>query len=264
MSSKNMFTIGECMQKSGVSVRALRYYDNIDLLKPSDYTEGGHRLYSNDDLAVLQKIKALQFLGFSLKDIKTMIQHNIAHGEEIVESLNNQKRIFEAKKLEITHVLSDLFHLIETIEGEETINIHVLCAMLQKLMFEEDTKKWFEDHFSEDVTTELLDLQKSAEVDLDKKWMNVLSDIKRLSSTEAMPSSAESQQTIKSLVELMNETTKGNLDVITEELPSSQSLSFPNPFSEKEQEFLKKTMEIYQRGESGVKEVLDIYSRISD
>ncbi|MCM3112431.1 MerR family DNA-binding transcriptional regulator [Lederbergia lenta] len=29
------------MQKSGVSIRTLRYYDSIDLLKPSDYTEGG-------------------------------------------------------------------------------------------------------------------------------------------------------------------------------------------------------------------------------
>src|SRR4051794_27309530 len=31
------------MKKSGVSIRTLRYYDSIDLLKPSDYTEGGHR-----------------------------------------------------------------------------------------------------------------------------------------------------------------------------------------------------------------------------
>lgn len=238
MSDKDIFTIGEFMQKSGVSIRTLRYYDSIDLLKPSDYTEGGHRLYSKEDLATLQKIKSLQFLGFCLKDIKTMLQNNAAKGAEILKSLNDQKQIFEAKKLEIINTLSDLDHLIETIEDEETININIFCAMLQKLMFEEDTKKWFEDHFSKDITDELFSINKSEEIDLDKKWTKVLSDIKHLTFTGAIPSSKESQQTIESLVKLMNETTKGNLDVIAEKLPSSESFSFPNPFTEKEQEFL--------------------------
>src|SRR5699024_5558728 len=114
----------------------------------------------------------------------------------------------------INHILSDLGHLIETIEDDETININIFCAMLQKLMFEEDTKKWFEDHFSKEITDELFSINKSEEIDLDKKWTNVLSDIKHLTFSEATPSSKESQQTIESLVELMNETMKGNFDLI--------------------------------------------------
>jgi len=39
----------------------------------------------------------------------------------------------------------------------------------------------------------------------------------------------------------------GNLDLIAERLPFADSLSFPNPFSEKEQAFLKESMEIFQR-----------------
>ncbi|WP_010098414.1 MerR family transcriptional regulator [Ornithinibacillus scapharcae] len=253
MSDKDIFTIGEFMQKSGVSIRTLRYYDSIDLLKPSDYTEGGHRLYSKEDLATLQKIKSLQYLDFSLKDIKTILQNNAAKGSEILKSLNDQKQIFEAKKLEIINILSDLDHLIETIKDEETININIFCAMLQKLMFEEDTKKWFEDHFSKDMTDQLFSINKSEEIDLDKKWTKVLSNIKHLTFTGAIPSSKESQQTIESLMDLMNETTKGNLDLIAEKLPSSDSFSFPNPFSEKEQVFLKKATEIYQRDNSGFK-----------
>src|SRR5699024_575092 len=119
MSDKDIFTIREFMQKSGVSIRTLRYYDSIDLLKPSAYTEGGHRLYSKENLATLQKIKSLQFLGFSLKEIKTILQNNAAKGSEILKSLHDQKQMFEAKKLEIISVLSDLDHLIETIEDEE-------------------------------------------------------------------------------------------------------------------------------------------------
>jgi len=253
MSKRGIFTIGEFMHKSGVSIRTLRYYDSIDLLKPSDYTDGGHRLYSKEDLSVLQKIKSLQFLGYSLKDIKNMLQKNTAKGSELLKSLNDQKQIFEAKRLEITNVLSNLDHLIETIEDEDTVNINLFCLMLNKLMFEEDTKKWFEDHFSKDLTDELLNMNKSSEIDLDKKWIKVLSDIKRLTFAGAIPSSKEAQLTIELLMELMNETMKGNLDLIVEKLPSSESFSFPIPFMEYEEEFLKEAMEIYRRDNSGFK-----------
>jgi len=95
---KDIFTIGEFVQKSGVSIRTLRYYDSIDLLKPSDYTDGGHRLYSKEDLTLLQKIKALQFLGLPLKDIKTILEKQTVEGEILIKSLTYQKKLFEAKK----------------------------------------------------------------------------------------------------------------------------------------------------------------------
>ncbi|MFY0520978.1 MerR family transcriptional regulator [Lysinibacillus sp. UGB7] len=247
MSGKGIFTIGELVQKSGVSIRTLRYYDSIGLLKPSDYTEGGHRLYSNEDLTILQNIKSLQFLGLSLKDIKIMLQKNTVKGEAILKSLKYQKQLFEAKKLEIINILSDLNHLIETIEDEEIINIEIFCAMLQKLMFEEDTEKWFKEHFSKDITDELFNINKSEEIDLDKKWTKVLSEIKHLKFTDAVPSSKETQETIETLLLLMDETLKGNLDLVEEKLPSTESFSFPNPFTEKEQEFLKEAMEFYKK-----------------
>ena len=247
MSGKGIFTIGEFMQKSGVSIRTLRYYDSIDILKPSDYTDGGHRLYSKEDLSTLQKIKSLQFLGLSLKDIKNMLQKNSVKGRSMLNSLNYQKQLFEAKRLEITNVLSDLNALIEIIEVEEIIHIDTFCAMLQKLMFEEDTQKWFKEHFSEDITDDLFNINKSEEVVLEKRWAKSLSEIKNLTFTGAIASSKESQEAVESLILLMNETTKGNLDLIVEKLPSSEPFSFPNPFSEKEQRFIIEAMEIYQK-----------------
>ena len=59
-----MMTIGQLSNHTGESVRTLRYYDKIGLLTPSDYKDGGHRLYSRDDLVRLQQIQALKFIGF--------------------------------------------------------------------------------------------------------------------------------------------------------------------------------------------------------
>lgn len=245
MSEKGIFTIGQLVQTSGVSIRTLRYYDSIDLLKPSDYTEGGHRLYTTEDLSTLQNIKSLQFLGLSLKEIKDILQKNTVKGEIILQSLNAQKQLFEAKKLKIINILSDINHLIETVKDEEIINIEIFCAMLQKLMFAENTETWFKEHFS-DITDELFNINKSEEIDLDKKWTKVLSEIKHLTFIEAIPSSKEAQETVEKLLQLMNETLKGNLDLVEKKLPFTESFKFPNPFTEKEQIFLKEAIRIYQ------------------
>ncbi|MEB2298571.1 MerR family transcriptional regulator [Lysinibacillus xylanilyticus] len=246
MSEKGIYTIGELVQKSGVSIRTLRYYDSIDLLKPSDYTEGGHRLYSTEDLSTLQNIKSLQFLGLSLKEIKDMLQKNKIKGEIILKSLNDQKQLFEAKKLEIINILSDLNHLIETVKDEEIINIEIFCAMLQKLIFAENTETWFKEHFSKDITDELFSINKSEEIKLDRKWTKVLSEIKHLTFTDAIPSSKEAQETVRTLLQLMNETLKGNLELVEEKLPFTETFKFPNPFTEQEQLFLKEAISIYQ------------------
>lgn len=69
-----MFHINEFKKLSSVSVRTLRYYDKIGLLKPVSKTEGGHRLYSNTELKKLQQIQFLKTIGFQLSEIKIMLE----------------------------------------------------------------------------------------------------------------------------------------------------------------------------------------------
>ena len=61
-------------EKAAVSVRTLRYYDKMGLLSPSQYTESGYRLYTNEDLLSLQNILALKFLGFPLEEIRVLLR----------------------------------------------------------------------------------------------------------------------------------------------------------------------------------------------
>ena len=70
---KKSWKIGELANETGLTVRALHHYDQIGLLKPSQETEGGHRLYSTLDVEYLQKIVTLKQLGFSLYKIKEAI-----------------------------------------------------------------------------------------------------------------------------------------------------------------------------------------------
>ncbi len=68
MSDKTL-RIGQLAERTGVSVRTLRYYDQIDLLKPARSTTAGYRLYDQADILRLQQIRSLRQLGFSLQAI---------------------------------------------------------------------------------------------------------------------------------------------------------------------------------------------------
>ncbi len=61
--------------RTGLTKRALRYYEEIGLLEPPTRTEGGYRLYSAADVQRLERIKRLRdLLGFSLAEIREMVR----------------------------------------------------------------------------------------------------------------------------------------------------------------------------------------------
>jgi DNA-binding transcriptional MerR regulator len=62
--------VGELAKQVGLSVRTLHYYDEIGLLSPSRRTDSGHRLYTAGDVVRLQRIKSLQQLGFTLREVR--------------------------------------------------------------------------------------------------------------------------------------------------------------------------------------------------
>ncbi|TAK61151.1 MAG: MerR family transcriptional regulator [Dehalococcoidia bacterium] len=67
--------IGEVAERTGVTQRTLRFYEEKGLLKPPSRLEGGFRLYSEEDVRRVEEIKRLQtLLGFTLADIKEMVE----------------------------------------------------------------------------------------------------------------------------------------------------------------------------------------------
>lgn len=69
-----MRTISQVAELTGISTRALQYYDEIGLLQPSKLTESGYRLYDDEAMQKLQQILFFKELGFKLKEIKEILQ----------------------------------------------------------------------------------------------------------------------------------------------------------------------------------------------
>jgi MerR family transcriptional regulator, repressor of the yfmOP operon len=70
----DLLRIGEVAQRTGVTTRTLRYWEELKLVEPSSYSAGGERRYSPTDLARVNRIRNLQeLLGFSLAEVRAVL-----------------------------------------------------------------------------------------------------------------------------------------------------------------------------------------------
>jgi MerR family transcriptional regulator, thiopeptide resistance regulator len=69
MGEEQGYRVGDLARRSGLSIRAVRYYDNIGLLRPSGRTAAGHRRYDDGDVQRLYRICVLRDAGLALSDI---------------------------------------------------------------------------------------------------------------------------------------------------------------------------------------------------
>ena len=65
--------IGEVAQRTGLSLRSLRHWEEVGLLVPSGRTEGGFRLYAEDDVEKILVIRRMKPLGFTLDEMKAVM-----------------------------------------------------------------------------------------------------------------------------------------------------------------------------------------------
>lgn len=66
--------IGEVAERVGLSLRSIRHYDDVGLVPPSARSEGGFRLYTEDDVERLLRVKRIVPLGFSLEETSRMLE----------------------------------------------------------------------------------------------------------------------------------------------------------------------------------------------
>ena len=105
--------IGEVAERTGVTQRTLRFYEEKGLLKPPSRMDGGFRLYSEEDVKRVDKIRRLQeLLGVSLADIKEMVE-----AEQVLREIRAQYR----PEAELAEKRRQLEQAIEVTQAQHTI-----------------------------------------------------------------------------------------------------------------------------------------------
>ena len=142
-----MKTVNQIAKQTGVSVRTLHHYDAIGLLKPTEITEAGYRLYDADALERLYLIIVYRELGFSLKKIGEILDspdfdRNRALEEQI--ALLEQKREQLLNRITFARglILTGVRHL--NYEGFDYKKIDDYSAQAQAMWGKTDVWKEFE------------------------------------------------------------------------------------------------------------------------
>ncbi|MDE6208248.1 MAG: MerR family transcriptional regulator [Lachnospiraceae bacterium] len=123
-----MMTVNEVSKLTGVSIRTLQYYDKIGLLKPTEYSQSGYRLYDDTALEILQQILLFKELEFPLKEIKEIIS-----GPDF-----NQDKALEQQITLLTMKKEHLENLINFARGIKLIGVKGVKKMDFSVF---DTKK---------------------------------------------------------------------------------------------------------------------------
>ncbi len=115
------YSSGQFARMAGVSVRTIRFYDKQNILKPSYVNPSGARFYTDSDLARLQQILLLKYLGFSLDDIKEMTIEDTDY-HFLKNSLNLQKKLVQDRIEQMQLVESAIEDTVHAIEAEHQID----------------------------------------------------------------------------------------------------------------------------------------------
>lgn len=129
---EKIFKTAEFAKYTGVSIRTLRHYEEIGILKPSFRTEAGHRLYNFDDYTRMQSIIMLKFIGFSLDDIKKIIHEN----NKLKDSLKIQHNMVEQKIQHLKYVFKVIKEAEDVLENESDLNWQVLHDVIKAVNME--------------------------------------------------------------------------------------------------------------------------------
>ncbi|MGE7094197.1 MerR family transcriptional regulator [Lysinibacillus sp. NPDC048646] len=102
-----MYKIGEFSSINKISQRMLRYYDEKALLKPKKDETNGYRYYTDDDIAIANKIKLLRKYHFSIDEIKNVLDMDSA----------TIKDKYEQKIAELYEKIIEYYRVIEEMKN---------------------------------------------------------------------------------------------------------------------------------------------------
>lgn len=143
MNNSGYYTTGQFMKLTHVSKKTLRYYDEHNILRPSKLSDSGARFYSNEDLAKMQQILLLKYLGFSLADIREMTIQSENPGF-LKSSLKLQKKLVEDKIEQLQIVSRTIDETAAALQEDREIDWSSMMELIHSMGMEQSLKTQYQ------------------------------------------------------------------------------------------------------------------------
>ena len=169
--------IRDVAKRTGLTSRALRFYEARGLLKPLR-TYSGRRLYGGAELERIQQILALKRAGLSLAQIGKLTARGNMDLAAIVDA---QLKVIEERKVELDEARALLLSVKSRIDRGEPVDAATFCSLIRqgdKIMEAEDWKKVTDRYFSKEEQARWAETMKDARADFDqaeysRKWKDL-------------------------------------------------------------------------------------------
>jgi MerR family transcriptional regulator, thiopeptide resistance regulator len=180
------YSTGEVAKKLNMTVRTLRYYDQIDLATPSIKKDNGTRYYNNDDLLHIEKITILKNLNLPLQDIKQILS-NVT----IDQLLLAHKKSLQEKTKGLEKSIIHTNELLNIWQAEGNLDWEQLIPLIRNE--KEETEKQWADYFNEEEQEILLEKLPKMGQDstVIKKWINIVRRIEQCLYAQTSPDSID-------------------------------------------------------------------------
>ena len=142
MKKTGYYSSGEFARMAHVTLRTIRYYDKQNILPPSLITDTGARFYTDEDLARLQQILLLKYLGFSLEDIKEMTVNDTDY-HFMTNSLNLQLKLIRDRIEQMQLVEKAIEDTCNAIQTEHSIDWSNMLHLIHLTGMEKSMKNQY-------------------------------------------------------------------------------------------------------------------------
>jgi len=245
--SERFYKPAEFAKLAGVTVRTLHHYDRVGLLKPSSRTAKGYRLYGERDFARLQQIVTLKFIGFSLKQIRSILNRG---SFDLARELKTQREIIVEQRRRLELAVKAIERVERLLASSDEPDWEVFAEIIEVINMQQDMK-WTDKYYSEEAKQKIVEraaaVPREAIEQAQRDWPVLIKEVEAALGED--PASDKVQALADRWAKLVQGFTGGDPEIqkgLNKMYSDRQNwpASFPKPYSDEVQAFMTKALAI--------------------
>jgi DNA-binding transcriptional MerR regulator len=249
-SSTSLYLAHEFAARAGVTVRTLHYYDRTGLLKPSGYTAAGYRLYGERDLARLQQIVTLKFIGFPLKQIKELLDRREF---DLTATLRLQREAIEGQRRHLETIIRAIERAERVMALGKLPDWEAFRKIIEVINMQ-NNMEWMKKYYTEEQLEELAERGGNGVHERgEQEWAILIREVEEAARAGVDPQSEQAQSLAARWSNLIEAFTGGNPE-ITESLKrlyadqANWPSTFQKPYSDEVEAFISEAKKAGEKG----------------
>ncbi|MDK2980348.1 MAG: hypothetical protein PWQ55_695 [Chloroflexota bacterium] len=201
MNNKKTYTIKQIADMAGVTTRTIRYYDEIDLLKPVEVHSNGYRYYDRSSMLKLQQIMFFRELDLPLEDIREIVNRK---DFDMLDALKKHHLSLETQQERLKRLLHTLDQTIESLTDSSEISEEEYFRGFDQSEYEEEVRaRWGQTSYFAESQQKWTSYSPQQQEELKNRGAQLINDMVG-SNPNAKPEDAHIQQAVGDYFEYLN------------------------------------------------------------